>query len=184
MYTTQTNVEQALGRTLTTDEAAHLTSVLLPGITAYINQKTNTLFGSDDEVEIVVSGCGSSRLIIPTMWEVSSVELDGSPVDSASWKKYPSTGPYLALTKIDGIWAEGQDNYVVKGKLGYQTVSSDITSVATQMAVTAFSSKKENGASIKSEKVGDYSVTYGIDEGAASSSLIILNNYNRLSRSI
>lgn len=185
MYTTQDNVESALDRPLTAGEASYLNGVLLPAISGYIDRETGTYFGSDEEVEVFVNGSGTERLIIPTMWEVSKVKHGSSIVGSGQYRLYPSKSPYLAITRRDGKWQKGIENYTVTGKLGYEGVPADITAIATELAVNYFSTIKEDGAVIKSERTGDNSVTYAdMSSSLSITSLSTLTGYRRLSRSI
>lgn len=183
-YTTQVNVETALGRTLEAAEVTYFTGVLLPSIENYINTETGTIFGTTADTEIYVSGDGTDRLVIPTMHSITSVEKDDTVLSTDYWQSYPATAPYLALTHKTGTWEEGIDNYTVTGKLGYASVPGDITAIATELAVNYFSSKRDTtGAAVKSERVGDYSVTYATSS-TSEGSLMTIQGYKRLSRSI
>lgn len=132
-----------------------------------------------------VSGDGTNRLVIPTMHDITSVEHNDTVLSTDYWQTYPATAPYLALTHKSGTWEEGTDNYKVTGKLGYASVPGDITNIATEMAASYFSiGRDDTGRVIKSERQGDYSATYVVEDGISNKSLMTLLGYKRLSRSI
>ena len=147
---------------------------------------------------------GGSTLIIPTMRTVTAVATStGFPdnfvtVPTSEWVRYPRSGPILAL-KRNGSWGGPETTVRITGKLGYDSVPTIIGAIAAAMganAITASSnSAASSGGAYKSEKVGDWQVTYA--DGASSSSssssgvptisasaLETLNGYKRLSRSI
>lgn len=185
MYTTTANIAAKLKRSLTAEESTYFTSVLDPGIDAFINRQTETTFGSGDSTDVYVSGDGSSTLIIPTMHDISAVvkineDDTEEPVSVDDYRTYPrSSSDKRALNRVsDGVWDEGIDNYKITGELGYSAVPGDITLVATELAA---SSIMENN--IKSERVGDWAVTYSdMQRTLSSSSQAILDSYHRLTR--
>lgn len=190
MYTTTANIAARLGTSLTNDQAMYFASVLDSGIDALIEEKTGTRFGSTEVVEVYVSGDGSDTLIIPTMHDITSVAriTDDDTEEALSVDEYRtvprglSKPTKLALKHLTGSWEEGTDNYMVTGKLGYAEIPADITMVATEMAVSAM---KANVNNYKSERVGDWSVTYNDEKQPLSAqSEVVLNNYRRLSQAV
>ena len=201
-YTSQAAIEARIGRSLTASEITYLTQ-LLPSIDAYINSQTGTSFlppDPDNDVIIYEEAECSSTLVIPTMRSVTQVRTSSGFTDdfqvlaADQWRKYPRTGAILALKK-NGTWGEGV-TVEITGKLGYATVPADVASIAADLAVSAIiasSVASGNSGNYKSERVGDWQVTYA-DAGSSSSnsgiasisasSLNTLHGYNRLSRSI
>jgi len=146
---------------------------------------------------------GGNTLVIPTMRSVTSVATStGFPdnfvtVPSTEWVIYPRSGPILAL-KRSGSWGSPETTIKITGKLGYSTVPSIIGAIAAAMgasAITASSnSAASSGGAYKSEKVGDWQVTYSDGDSSSSSSSGVptisasafetLQGYRRLSRDI
>lgn len=187
-YTTQENIEDKLEAALSQDQADYFTNVLSPAIDAFINQQTETQFGSDTAANVYVNGECSSILVIPTMHTITDlvkVEDDGTEttISTDDYVTYPQgEADKYAIRSRTGTWDEGFENYKVSGKLGYTAIPADITLVATELAVNALN---ENVGNYKSERVGDWAVTYADTAKTLSSdSQQILANYRRLSRSI
>lgn len=204
-YTSQAQIEARLGRTLTASEVTYLTT-LLPAIDAFINTQTGTTFlppSPDNDVTIYETPLeNSNMLVIPTMRAVTSVAVshgftdDFVAVPGTEWRVYPRTGAILALQKQSN-WGDEDTTVRIVGKLGYLTVPYDIAQVAGDMGVSAIvasSVNTTNSGNLKSERVGDWQVTYADASTTANSasgiasissaSMDILHGYNRLSRSI
>lgn len=186
-YTTTGNIAARLGASLTTEQSEYFTNVLSGSIDAYINQQTQTMFGSQDETEVYVSGSDSNMLIIPTMFAITALHrIDGAdeeavPVDDYMTFPRGDVNKY-AIRTLNGTWSEGFENYKVTGKLGYASVPDDIVAVATELAVNGIDANVNN---YKSERVGDWSVTYGeMERSLSPDSVGVLASYRRLSRSI
>ena len=203
-YTNQAAIEARLGRSLTSSEVTYLTT-LLPAIDAYINSVTGTTFlppSPDNDVTIYEQADCSSTLIIPTMRSVTSVAVSSGFTDdfqalpNTEWRTYPRTAPILALER-NGDWGDSDTTVRIIGKLGYLTPPADIMSIAGDLAVSgivASSVNTTNSGNLKSERVGEWQVTYSDASATANSasginsisstSLATLQGYNRLSRSI
>lgn len=148
----------------------------------------------------------NGTLVIPTMRSVTSVATStGFPdnfvtLDPNSWVVWPRSGPILAL-KRGGSWGDGDTTIRIVGKLGYPTVPADIEAIAAAMAASAVivstNSLASSGGLYKSEKVGEWQVTYGGTDSSSSSgsssngapsisseAMATLSGYKRLSRSI
>lgn len=187
-YTTVSNIQDKLGTTLTDDQSTFFTSVLSDAIDTYIDRMTETTFEASDPTDVYVSGDGTTILVIPTMNTITAVaSVDDSDVatvlDTTSYVLYPrsDTNKY-SIRRTDGSWSCGIENYKVTGVLGYAAVPSDITLVATELAVISLN---QNDNNYKSEKVGDWAVTYSnLEQTLSSNSTDILNSYARLSRKI
>lgn len=187
-YTTTSDVQYKLKATLTSDQQNYFDNVVDPFVDAYINRFTETQFGSVAATTVYVSGDGGSNLIIPTMHtitQVDKVENDGTTetVASSDYYTYPrgATNVY-AIRKINGSWSDGFENYKISGVLGHSGIPNDIVGVATEIAVNMI---QENINNYKSEKVGDWSVTYAeVEKDLTPASMKILSSYKRLSRGI
>lgn len=184
-YTTQANVEAITG-TLSAEQATYFSSVLLPGVEAFIDKETETSFGSSTVVQVFVSGTDGDFLIIPTMHDITAVhnmETDEA-VSSSEYTLIPQGGDNKeAVYHKNAGWSDGIENYRITGEAGYKEVPADITLVATEMAASGLSSAGIHG--YKSERVGDWAVTYADVTSYASPKLLsILRSYRRLARSI
>lgn len=174
---------------MTDDEVNYFANVLDGSIDAYINQQTETVFGGTAPTDIYFDGNDNKLIIIPTMHDITSVTHyndDGTldtVIDSAKYIVYPSgENDKYALRMYTDTWDAGMDNYKVTGVLGYTDIPPDITLVATELAVNILSANLNN---YKSERVGDWAVTYAdMHESLTADSLAILANYRRLSRDI
>lgn len=188
MYTTVDYIQNKLGDTLTDSQSSYFDSVLDSSIDKFIDSQTHTQFGSEDEVDVYVTGEFSPMLVIPTMHDITEVYVVNDDdtetlIDPTTYSLYPrGDDDKYAIRKIGGMWYEGFENYKVVGKLGFKDIPGDIALVATELAVNAFQSNYNNYAS---ERVGDWAVTYkDMSASLSSESQSILNSYTRLSRSI
>lgn len=183
-YVTKADIEAALGTTLTAEQTTYFESVISPGIDAYIDKETETSFGGTIPQVVYVSGNGSSLLIIPTMHTITGVtKLDDStvvPISEYTLIKANSDDVY-AIKHKNATWDDDIMNYTVSGIPGHKAVPADIKMVATELALASLSNQSVNG--YKSEKVGDWSVTYG-DSETSTRSISTLHSYRRLSRSL
>jgi len=182
-YLTSADLANKLGTTLTASQTAYLNSVLSSAIDAYIDSMTGTTFGSTTPTTVYADGDNTSILSIPTMHTITSVSDDASNViDSTRYKLYPrASSDKLAIRSLD-TWDEGNENYAIVGVLGHKNVPADIRIVALELASNALI---ENISGLKSESVGDWSVSYdNAVKEISSQSLGILESYTRLSRRI
>jgi hypothetical protein len=80
----------------------------------------------------------------------------------------------------------GKQNHRITGKWGYsETVPADIQFVATVFVGGILNQHRQGGDEIKSEKIGNYQVTYNTDNGSNSwadfaKAKEILDMYKRL----
>jgi len=190
MYTTQTNIEDKLGASLSTHQTSYFNNVLDDMIDTFINNETETLFGSQTATTIYASGEDTSMLVLPTCHLITAVVKlndDGSEADTLAsgtdYLAYPAQGvDKYALKKITGTWDEGVENYKISANYGYNDIPADIVHVATEIAVNILTMDTNN---YKSEKVGDWAVTYNdMAKQLTPEAQNILANYRRLSRDI
>lgn len=182
MYTTIENIQNVLGRDLTDSEQASFATID-SSIDSYINSQTGTRFGSAEASTIYASGADTAILTVPTMHGDISVK-DASGDSITDFMKYPQTGDVFALIRNNN-WEKGLGNYAVTAIIGYEGIPDDIKAVATELAANYFSGQQATLSGAKSEKVGDWSITYLDGEKSLSDrSLAVLANYKRLSRSI
>lgn len=186
-YTTTTNIANALDRALTPEEIAYFNDVLSDAIDEYIDSSTDTSFGSEAEVTVYASGGNTDTLTIPTMNTITAVQNDeGTAIATTEYAEYPKRGDErLALCRKNGKWDSGLENYRIVGRMGYKVLPKDIVAVATEIAVHVLTSLTAEAQGVKSEKTGDWAVTYIDGEKPLSArSMAILAQYRRLSRRI
>lgn len=182
-YTNQSLIEAKLGSALSASQVAYL-AALLPAIDAYINSQTGVSFGSSEDTVFYVTGTGTSTLIIPTIDAITSVyrvETDGTEtlVDSSEYRPYPRTSPIYAIKNINADWEEDIDYKITASEVA---VPQQLALVATELAINFLNDSSNN---YKSEKVGDWSVTYSdVAKSMSGDAERILGTYQRLSRSI
>lgn len=188
MYTTQANIEARLGSTLTAEQVSYFNDVLDGAIDSFITFQTGVSFGATAEVDVYVDGSDSNMMIIPTMHDIIAVSRvtdsgDEEVIPVNEYRVYPQGSPITyGIRKLNGEWEEGFENYIITGKLGYALVPADIIELATQMAVSSLNAPIGN---YKSEKVGDWAVTYGDSQSGITEQMnTTFANYRRLSRSI
>ncbi len=189
MYTTTAKITDKLGTSLTTAQSNYFTNVLNAAIDATINRITGTAFGSTTSTSIYVDGSDSSLLIIPTMHDITAVaKLDDNTstyiaLPVADYRTYPQGDlNKYAIRNINGTWSDGLENYKITGKLGFAEIPADIIDIATTMAIDSLGGNANN---YKSERVGDWAVTYADTEKTIlTEAMSILESYRRLSRSI
>lgn len=189
MYTTSADLSAALQRSLTATETEYFDSVLDAYIDEYINQATGTSFGltNSDSVYVTAPDNVNEMLVIPTMHDISAVvKVNNDDSEEAvsvdDYYTYPrGKDNKYALVNKNGQW-ESEATYKITGELGYKQIPADIVLVATEIAKNAL---LENVNNYKSEKVGDWSVTYSdVANSLSGNSLLTLNRYRRISRSI
>lgn len=136
---------------------------------------------SDDEITLDVFGphrgaprvnyprTGGSRLFLPELPVVSvaSVVEDGKTLTVDEDYKL---GQYGILHRINAKWATGIGVVTVTYSHGYATIPDDIIAVCTRAASRGYqaglrSAENEALAGVQSKSLGDYSVTFGSDQG-------------------
>lgn len=181
-YATQSSVEQALGRSLTTSEAAGLNS-LLAAIDSYINKTIGRSFGAGVEstryydVErsrmVDVDPFVTSELVGDTVtarpFEVFYVDADenkvGSNIDESDFEARPRNESVKTwLHRRTGLWGSGcpsnVTNLAVKAYFGGGAVPADISYAASWLAAQAISAQLGVSLSVKSESIEGYSRTF------------------------
>jgi hypothetical protein len=166
----------------------------------YIEQYTHRVFKADSTASArSYDGNGRQALNIDDCVEVTLVEI-GNNTWGDSYTTIPSSGAnsYITLptnneadevpiNKIGlraNVWTHGVANNRITAKWGYSVeVPSDIQFAATVLASGMYNENKGgNTGAIKSEKIGQYSVTYADSKGAddLKRSMEILDSYRKM----
>ena len=145
-------------------------------------------------------GNGSPMLLIDDTVEITLVEV-GVDAYGASFETIPSTGsgryfadpanyaalnvPITKLTLASRAFLFGKQNQRVTAKWGYSAnVPADIKLAATVFALGIANPNRPGGSEIKSERIGNYTVTYNSEKGNNSwadfeQAMTILEGYKR-----
>jgi hypothetical protein len=180
-YATQASVEQALGRSLTTSEAAGLTS-LLAAVDSYINKTIGRSFGAGVEstryydversrmvdVDPFVTSEVDGESIVQRAFEVFYVDADENKVqdvDASEYEARPRNENVKTwLQRRNGYWGSGcpsnVTNLAVKAYFGGGAVPADISYAASWLAAQAISAQLGMSLSVKSESIEGYSRTF------------------------
>jgi hypothetical protein len=173
-YATQASVEQALGRSLTTSEAAGLTS-LLAAIDSYINKTIGRSFGAGVEATRYYDVERSRMVDVDPFvtgedkpFEVFYVDADENKVqdvDESEFEARPRNETVKTwLQRRNGFWGSGcpsnVTNLAVKAFFGGGDVPADIAYAASWLAAQAISAQLGMSLSVKSESIEGYSRTF------------------------
>lgn len=184
-YTSKSNIENYLGESLDADGVAQL-DAWIEAIENFIDKYTGRNFKADSSAsKRLFDGAGDQELIIDDAIEVTEVErgLDsyggnfqeinalssdtGGDVYIPLPANYSERGvPITAIKLISRRWPTGTQNNRITAKWGYsENVPKDIENVATIFVAGIYNQERQGGSEVKSEKIGDYQVTYTSDQG-------------------
>ena len=127
----------------------------------YIDDKTGRNFKADGTSSIrKYDGDKKYLLFIDDCVEIEEVKVDDSAI--TDYKKYPANKlPTTWLKRKNNVFSEGNQNIEVKAKWGYSVEPpDDIVFAATVLVAGIINFSLSAEGEVKSEKVGDYSVTY------------------------
>lgn len=164
-YTTKAKIESFLQKTI----EANLTDYILSA-QAYIETATGRKFAPDAEAsERLFNGNGRMDLIIADCYEVTKLEIatdswgdSFSTITSTDYKAI-RLEPDLPITKLISRYVsftKGLQNIKVTAKWGWEEIPADISFCATVLASGMYNAQI-NGSNLKSESIGQYSVSYG-----------------------
>ena len=178
MYTNKSKIEKFLmidiDDNLNTQIAEWIASV-----TKYIENYTGRVFEATVDSTKYYDGNRQKELMIDDTYEITSIQIldDSGDVDKTleeglgnDYVAYPANTTQknsikLLVTGCYLIFPRGNQNIKITAKFGMaSTVPSDIELIATKLVATIVQ-KGLKGGEIKSEKLGDYSVTF-IEEQA------------------
>jgi hypothetical protein len=194
-YATQASVESALGRSLTTSEAAGL-NALLAAVDTYINNTIGTSFATPVEatryydversrildVDPFVTGEGKP-------FEVFYVDADenkvGSNIDESDYEARPRNETVKTwLHRRSGNWGSGcpsnVTNLAVKAFFGRGDAPADIQYAASWLAAQSISAQLGMSLSVKSESIEGYSRTFADMTKDNVQIAAIFDNYNEV----
>lgn len=193
-YTTKAKVQEYLNKTI----SITLEDILY-SVEKFIDNYTDRNFKADSEASArVYNGNGQQNLKIDDCVEVTKVEV-GSNVYGDSFSEISDSGAdryYLMPANysadnvpIDMIhlrnryWSEGFQNHQITAKWGYSSSApKDIILAATILAAAIYESGRSGAVGgVKTEKIGEYSVTFKDDRELAdfNKAVQILDRYKK-----
>jgi len=199
-YTTEAKIENYILTDIDPSYADTITD-LIESVEDMIDLETGRNFvASDTATPRLFSGQGDRGLIIDDCIEVETLEV-GLDDFGGSFITIGATGsnrfftepvnhedkkvPITKLLLRDRNFTRGMQNHRVTAKWGYsEAVPSGISFVATVFVAGILNQSRKGGDQIKSERIGNYQVTYNSDNGRDSwgdfdRALSILDSYKR-----
>lgn len=143
--------------------------------------------GSGEETpEVYYNGQGEADLIIDDMHDIEKLEIGNEHGENfsevTSYIKYPAVAPHNKLILKSGVFEEGIQNVRVTGRVGlFDTVPADLEYACTVITAGMIGNKNSAGE-IKSESIGNYSVSYVSESGAQDfkQALATLETYRKI----
>jgi len=199
-YTTKTKVETFLNTTISINIDDYIETA-----ENIIDMLTGRNFIADTtDVVRYYSGCGSKVLLIDDAVEITKVEIgdddyggsfteinEVSSSDASGYFTMPENfsedgEPITKLILRSHKFLSGIKNQKITGKWGYSVnVPADICFAATVIAGGIYNTNYGGAVAskLKSEKIGNYSVSYGVDDEASWASfkraVQIISNYKK-----
>jgi len=183
-YTTKTKVENYLLKDINVSFDTQIDN-WIEGVENIIDQITNRNFKADSSASArLFNGDGTPELLIDECVEVTLVEV-GNDGYGSSFTTVASSGSdrYFTLPNNHTVKKQpihkielsardfvcGTQNNRITAKWGYSAeVPKDIEFVATVLVAGIINQHSQSGDQIKSERIGNYTVTYNTDNGGDS----------------
>jgi hypothetical protein len=199
-YTTKEDIENYILNDIDNSFDDQLDS-WMEGVERIIDNLTGRNFKADSTASArVFDGDGTNELLVDDCIQVTVVEV-GNDDYGGNFSTVPSSGSDrfflepanysvrgVPITKVSlsaRAFPSGIQNNRITAKWGYSaSVPKDINFVATVFVAGILNQQRQGGDQIKSEKIGNYQVTYNTDNGADSWSDFekakeILNSYKK-----
>lgn len=197
-YTTKTKIENYILNDIDSSFDSQI-ALWIEGIEKIIDKITGRNFIADSSASArLFDGDGTQELLVDDCIAITKVEV-GNDDYGNSFTEIASSGADRYFLKPDNYgakgypissillraryWPEGVQNNRITGKWGYSAaVPADIEFAATVFVAGILNQHRQGGDQIKSERIGNYDVTYNTDkEGDAfadfKNALAILDNY-------
>jgi len=195
-YTTEEKIEAMLGVAITDGAVARY----IEAAEKLIDKLTGRNFIADSvAVARDFDGTGKQEMYIDDCIEITKVEL-GNDAYGDNYTEISAGGsngyylhpvnykveelPIRAIHLRSNVWLNGLSNNKITAKWGYsESVPADIEFIATVLAAGMYQFYKKSGfKGAKSEKIGNYSVSYKNDNGWSDYNLSIelIEQYKKL----
>lgn len=132
---------------------------------------TARLYDGDGECELLIDDAVAVTVVESGLdsygGQFNTVSATGSDRYFLEPANYAALGkPIRKISLSARVWAEGKQNNRITAKWGYSVeVPDDIKFVATVFVAGIMNQQRQGGEEIKSEKIGNYQVTYNTDNG-------------------
>ena len=152
------------------------------------------VYDGNDEQELLIDDCVEISTVEQGVdfWgdsfnTIASSGIDSYRTDPANRSVGGITLPISKLILRQRVWTKGSQNNRITAKWGYTVAPpEDIQMVATIIAAGLYNYNRGGVGDIKSEKIGNYAVTYANDEGNNSfgdfqKAMMVLDSYKEFS---
>lgn len=180
-YTTKTAIENYILQNIDSSFDSQI-EAWIASVETIIDNATGRNFKADAEASPrVYDGPGRPELLIDECIEVTKVEV-GNDSYGGSFSEVPQAGadralfypanhdslgrPIYKVTLVSRTFSKGLQNQRITAKWGYsEEPPLDIQFAATVFMAGIINQSRSGGSEIKSESIGNYSVTYNSDAG-------------------
>jgi hypothetical protein len=180
-YTTEEIIENYILQNIDSSFSSQI-DAWIEDFEKFIDNYTGRNFKADTSASArLFDGDGSQDLLIDEAVTITKVEVgqdsyggtfsEVGTTGSDKYLTYPENAsvkgyPIYKLVLNARRWSEGLQNNRITAKWGYSvTVPADITFVTTVLVAGVLNQHRQGGDEIKSEKIGNYQVTYNTDSG-------------------
>ena len=190
-YTNLTNVENYALQEIATAYEPQVTE-WIEAVSRMFDQMANRVIvaapeESGQELEArYFDGNGRAVLPIDECVELGTVKVGdqfGANLTAITdYVRFPRTGAIRRLTRQSGVFERGIQNVEITGRWGYlDELPKDLEFAATVVVAGIINAQRPTGQAKKSEKIGNYQVTYADDRGVAdySRAMAIVESYRR-----
>lgn len=177
-YTTIAAIQKYLLITIDSSQTGQVES-WIGAMSRFIDKKTNRVFGTATESTRVFDGSGWNTLIVDDLYDLDSVTIAGT---TQTVLQYPANETPTTMLKMDGVvFDKGMQNVSVVAKFAYGSIPDDIAHACTVLTAGIINAQTNQDGEIKSEKIGDYTVTYKDQQhkNDVEMAMTTLNQYRR-----
>lgn len=180
-YTDQTSVENYLLTSIDVAFASQLAD-WIDAMSRHMDQYCGRVLVNNTPTTRVYDGTGVGELVIDDVNIISAVTIDGVAITPLA---YPANSACKRVLRLDGdIFTAGMQNVSVTGTFARFTVlPADLKFACTVLVAGIVNQSNKQTDGVKSETVGEYSVTYKTDQERADyvRAMRILDTYRKIS---
>ncbi len=184
---TITDLEELLQLTISTATQVSAAQAAITEASAAIRGYCHQMLTPVTDEVITLDGNGGTHMLLPELpvtSVVSVVENDKALVVDDDYR----LGRYGVLYRIGTVWASGVQNIVVTYSHGYTTLPDDVVGVCARAAARRYqaglrAAMNAGVPGIVSTQLGDYSVTFGSEQGSGGEGVLGVSAASILLRS-
>lgn len=187
-YTDITNVENYTLKDVASSFESQVAE-WIEAVSAFMDIHCNrTLVASGTAAARYFDGNGRDAIQIDDCQSIDAIQLGDrygaglSAVSSSDYITYPKLPPHRGLVLKSGVWTPGLQNVEITADWGYLAeITKDLEFAATVLVAGIINSHDPNAQGKKSERIGNYQVTYLDTKGITDydRALTILDGYKR-----